>query len=191
MTLKLLDAEPEIESTLPDLFEVKNGQIVEVPPMSFYANEVANDLRSVLEQYLQSNKLGRARVEQVYEIPLPDDHSRIMRPDVSYISFERFPKNRPIPVEGLGFDVVPEWVIEVTSPNDKAEDVMEKIRDYLDGGVSVVWQVYPVLRALQIFDRSISSRFCTDTAEITSPFLPGFSLKLADILPEVERPDRD
>lgn len=153
--------------------------------MSFYANEVANELNDRFITYLRSNPLGRSRVEQVFEIPLPDDDTRIMRPDLAYVSYERWPKDRPIPLEGLGFDVVPEWVIEVVSPSDKAEDVVDKTREYFRGGVSVVWQIYPMNRVVYVFDGVSAIRVFDASQELPTPFLPGFSVKLAEILPAV------
>lgn len=37
----------------------------------------------------------------------------------------------------------PDVAVEVVSPNETAEDVREKVRDYLTAGTPLVWVIYP------------------------------------------------
>ncbi len=184
----LLEELPEVvdEQVVPDYYEVVRGQLVEVSPMSFYACEVANNLCDLLNQYLVIHKLGRTRIEQNYAIPLPEDGSRVMRPDLAYVSFDRCPKDRPMSLVGLGLDVIPELVVEVISPTDKAEDVMVKTENYFRGGVSTVWQIYPKSRFILAFNDWTHVRVVSECEECVIPQLSGFTFKLADILPPVE-----
>jgi Uma2 family endonuclease len=169
---------------LPDRFEVVNGEIVEVPPMSFYAVEVANLLAQAIARYLQANDIGRSRIDILYRIPLPEDKTRNRNPDVAFISYDRWARDRPLPLTGNALDVVPDLTVEVVSPTDFAEDVQEKTREYVRGGVRVAWQIYPRLRELHAFDGSGTIRVYTVADELDGgPVLPGFKVQMADLFP--------
>ena len=186
MLLELEPVEVITEQVIPDYYEVVRGQVVEVLPMSFYACEVANNLKDLLDHFLVGGKFGRTRIEQNYLIPLPEDKARVMRPDLAFVSFDRCPKDRPMSLVGLGLGVIPEFVVEVISPTDKAEDVMVKTQDYFRGGVSTVWQIYPTSRFTLVFDDATTGRLVREEQELAVPQLLGFTFKLADILPPVE-----
>ena len=51
--------EPETNVRLPDRYEVINGEVVELPPMSFFASEVANRIQNRLVVYGLNSGLGR------------------------------------------------------------------------------------------------------------------------------------
>ena len=175
------DATP---ARLPDRFEVVNGEVVEVPPMSFYATEVANLLDKAIVRYLLDNDIGRSRIDLLYRIPLPEDKTRNRNPDVAFISYDRWPRDYPISLTGNALDVVPDLAVEVISPTDPAEDVQEKAREYIRGGVRVAWQIYPRLRELHAYDGSQTIRILTAADVLDgAPVLPGFKVKLADLFP--------
>ncbi len=70
-----------VPESLPDHFEVVNGQIVETPYMSDYAVEVAHRLRRAVDRHLDTHDLGESGIERLYSIPQPDDGGRNRRPD--------------------------------------------------------------------------------------------------------------
>src|SRR6476469_8440097 len=107
------------DAKLPDRYEVVNGQVVEIPPMSAFASEFANRLRDQLVVYATRTNNGRARMDMLFRIPQGDDPTRNREPDVAFISFERWPENRPLPYRGNPVDVVPILVVEDASANDE------------------------------------------------------------------------
>jgi Uma2 family endonuclease len=172
------------EPARPDRYELVNGEMVEIPPMSLYAEEVANLLNEAFIRHLAANDVGRSRIELGFVLPLTEDAARTRKPDVAFVSYQRWPKNRPLPIDGVGIDVVPDLVVEVVSPTDKAEEVLDKAREYLRGGVPRVWHVYPKNRELheRVGD---AIRVYQDAADVTLPdLLPGFRFRLADLLPQ-------
>jgi Uma2 family endonuclease len=112
---------------------------------------------------------------------LSANHRRQHRPDVAYVSHERWPKDRPWP-DTDPWPVVPEIAGEVISPNDLAATIMQKVKDYLAAGVKLVWVVYPEQGWLHVFEAPDRLRGLTvaDTLEAPS-VLPGFSLPLAEL----------
>ncbi len=176
----------EPPTRLPEFFEVVHGDIIEVPPMGFYAVELSNLLSEALVLYLAANPIGRVRDEMLFQIPLPNDRTRNCRPDVAVILYDRWPKKKPLSLAGNAIDVVPNIAVEVISPTDLAEAVTKKAMDYLDGGVQLVWQIYPEARILFAHRPGGETRRVRADEDITADdILPGFRARLADLLPEV------
>ena len=182
MTTALL----EPPARLPEFFEVANGDIIEVPPMGFYAVEIANLLHAALIRYFADRDIGRPRHEMLFKIPLPNDRTRNCRPDVAVVLYDRWAKNRPLSLTGNAIDVVPNIAVEVISPTDLAEAVTTKAMEYLDGGVQLVWQIFPAARVLFAHRPGGETRRVRAEEEITvEDILAGFRVTLADLLPEV------
>lgn len=184
------------DARLPDHYEVVNGQIVEIPPMSAFSSEVANRLRDELAFYGRSSRRGRARNDLLFRVALPDDPSRNREPDVAFITFDRWPENQPLPYRGNPMDVVPNLVVEVASPTDEAEDLIAKAHEYLRAGVELVWVVYPRVRQLYAYTSvGAAPRLFTEADTLDGgTVLPGLSIPLAPLFPiaaDVPEQERD
>src|SRR5438067_11809552 len=115
------------------LYEIIDGQYVELP-MSAENVILANELSHEMAAYAKPRNLGRSLVEILFELPLVD-RSRNRRPDAAFVSYERWPRSRPLPPVGNAWAVVPELAVEFVSPSENADELMDKLRDYLDAGV--------------------------------------------------------
>ena len=180
---------------LPDHYEVVNGVIVELQPMSGFSSEVANRIRDHLTVYALSRKTGRTRSDMQFLIPLPEDPKRAYEPDAAFISFDRWPENRPMRYTGNPVDVVPELVLEVASPSDKAEAVLEKAHAYLRAGAMLVWVVFPRLRQVYAYTHpGTPPRIFTDGETLdAADVLPGFAVPMTGLFPPlvVEKDTKD
>src|SRR5207248_1455473 len=108
------------------LYEVVKGQRVEMPPMSAYSLLVASQLQNQLGPFVKAQKLGRAVTELLFIFDEQEDERR--RPDVAFVSAERWPLDRPLPEAG-DWAVVPDLAVEVVSPTDRYEDVASKLEE--------------------------------------------------------------
>jgi Uma2 family endonuclease len=174
-----------LEAILPDRYEVVNGEVVELEPMSGFASEIANRLNTRLAVYADQNPIGRPRMDMLFRLPLPEDPKRKREPDLAFISFERWPESRPMPYRGNPVDVVPDLMVEVASPTDTAEDLMAKADDYLRAGARLVWLIYPRLRRLDAYTaRGAPPRVFNETDALDGgEVLPGFSVPMAGLFP--------
>ena len=123
----VLAPDPAVErsSTSYDtLYEIIHGERVELPPMSILSNSVAGELFVELTLQLRTQRLGRATMEGLFI--LDGDENTRRRPDVAFVSAERWPLDRPIPETG-DWNVVPDLAVEVASPNDIFSDVVSKM----------------------------------------------------------------
>jgi Uma2 family endonuclease len=81
-------------------------------------------------------------------------------------------------------------VAEVVSPGDHANELNEKVGDYLRGGVKVVWVVYPISQQMHAFppgSNQIRVYFAADELD-AGDILPGFRTPVAPLFPPVEVP---
>lgn len=78
-------------------------------------------------------------------------------------------------------DGVPTLVVEILSPNDTVEQVEEKVADYLDAGVSLVWIVHPRFQTVTVHRPDSEPVLFNRHQDITAePHLPGFKVRVAD-----------
>jgi len=104
--------------------------------------------------------------------------NQMRRPDLAYFSTEQInhslqPDEEPIPA----------FVVEVISPTDDAENVEEKIGEYFQAGVEVVWHIYPMNHLVYVY--TSSRRHVTvclgDDRCSAAPVLPDFSLSVSEL----------
>jgi len=106
------------------------------------------------------------------------------RPDAAYVSFNRWPRNREVQ-SAAAWDVIPNLAIEIVSPSNGANEIVEKIEDYFSAGVERVWVVYPTVEKVYVYDAPASVQILTRTQTLEGgPMLPGFLLPLAEIYQE-------
>jgi Uma2 family endonuclease len=175
--------EPVAETRPPaeseSLYEVVNGRRVEPPPMGAYPTEIASILGQHLGLFAKTNGLGKVVVEMLFLIDPESDTER--RPDVAFVSSARWPRRRRAP-DDAAWDVIPDLAVEVVSRSDRAEDSLDKIREYFEAGVRVVWAIYPKLRVVHVFASFTAIRVLTRADELEGgELLPGFRLPLATL----------
>ena len=174
---KLMTAEDLL--ALPDngmRHELMRGELVEMPPASDDHGFVGNELSWRMNAFGDQRGLGRGRLAETGFQLSPDT---VLAPDYAFISYERMAA-RPQP-RGYA-QVVPDLVVEVTSPNDRQPPIDRKIRLWLEAGVRLVLAVYP--NTQEVFshhENGTVQRFGMDDTLTCEPVLPGFACPVADI----------
>lgn len=159
------------------LYEVVGGVRVEIVPMGAYAGLLAGELFAALLAFVKQHRLGRAAVETLFILDAEADLRR--RPDIAYVSADRWPLDRPVPTGD--WSVVPDLAVEVTSPNDIHYNVLAKVREYLDRGVRQVWVVEPAERKIYVYDAPTQVRIVAETDDLATDVIPGFMLKVSEL----------
>jgi Uma2 family endonuclease len=163
------------------LYEEVDGQQIERRPMSYYAGMIATKLAGRLIVHLdqQSPAPGAIAVEVIFRLPLPEGASRNRRPDFAFVSFDRWPIDRPMSSRDNAWDVVPDLTVEVTSPTDFAREQLQKVAEYFQAGVRLVWVVYPDMRCIHVYEAWNRIRVVTETETLDGGVvLPGFQYPL-------------
>jgi Uma2 family endonuclease len=148
--------------------ELIDGVMIVHSPASLRHDDLANCLRFLMSGYAAAKSLGT--------VLGPDGLVRIRRrrrvgPDLFFLAKDHVP--RPLPKEYRG---VPDLVLEVLSPSNRAYDLEEKRPLYRETGVKEIWLIDPDQQQV-IQDRRRGRRFVTTTVTtglVKSTVLPGF-----------------
>ncbi len=183
--------EADVDLLDDDFYEVVDGQRIETPPMSYYAGIVASELggQLILQMHQQAPPPGKVVVEVMFRLPLTLDTSRKRRPDIAFVSFERWASDRPMSSRDNAWDVVPDLAVEVISPTDFAQQQLQKVLEYFQAGVRLVWVVYPEQRQIYSYESPTQIRVLTvdDTLD-GGKVLSGFQLPLNRLFDPIAPP---
>ena len=163
-----------------ELYEIIDGQRIGLPPIAFQSALLACRVAHQIGSFVDAHDLGFVVTHGLFDLALLADRRR--RPKAAYVSYQRWPKDRAIPLTDNGLDVVPELVVEVVSPTDRIEELQEKIHDYFQAGVKLVWVVHPVLGVVHVYESLTAIRGLAPTDELDGgTVLPGFKLPIATL----------
>jgi Uma2 family endonuclease len=164
------------------LYELEDGVLVE-KATGWQEAILATWISAEIAAYLKTHDLGQVMGAHGPLRILPD---KVKLPDVSFISWNRFPTQRlgrrPIPV------LVPDLVVEVLSESNTKGEMNRKLRQYFAAGVTLVWYIDPETRSARVFTSP------TDVTELDEngllnggQVLPGFQLSLRQLFKRAER----
>lgn len=166
-----------------ELYEVIDGQRVRTPPMGLFAVWIASELYRRLGNFAEAQDIGRAIVEALFTLPAPVNRDR--RPDVAYVSFVRWAKDRPLPPTENAWYVVPNLATEVVSPTDIIDELEQKIDEYFRAGVELVWVVHPLLKKIHVYQSPTQITVLSRGDVLDGgTVVPGFNLPLMVLFPE-------
>jgi Uma2 family endonuclease len=168
--------------TDPPLFELVDGQRVDCS-MSVLNDFLGCKLLIYLASLVMPRKLGHVVHEVLFELPLAD-RTRSRRPDLAFVSFSRSPDDRRLPERGDAWPVVPDLAIELLSPNDEVDTLLDKLDEYFEAGVRQVWVIHPLRRVVYLFNAVADVRGLREPAEIDGgDILPGICIPVSAFLP--------
>jgi Uma2 family endonuclease len=166
-----------------ELYEIIDGQRIGLPPMAVYSVWIASLIHEHLAVFARTQGVGRALSEALFHLPSPVSRDR--RPDVAFVSYQRWAKNRSVPRTGNAWNVVPNLNVEVVSPTDSAEELQEKVEEYFRVGVELVWVVYPPQSKIYAYSSPTQVQVLTTADELDGgSVLPGFRLALSELFAE-------
>jgi Uma2 family endonuclease len=171
------DAAPALDRE-EKLYEIVDGKRVKKPPMSVVACLTASRLLGKLGGFVAKNHLGEVVCEMLFRLPLPADRSR--RPNVAFVSEERWPPKRRVDETAEAWDVVPDLAVEVISPSNTAVEIQGKLHEYFQAGVALVWIVYPRQQVVYVYTAATRVTILDRNGELDGgTVVPGFKLPVA------------
>lgn len=165
-------------------YELVDGQLVELE-MGGLSSWIGGQVYKRLDGHAKGGENGWAFPADAGIQCFPADSERVRKPDAFFVSRGRL-ENEQIPV---GFvRVVPDVAAEVISPNDQYYAVDQKVDEYLEAGIRLVWVVNPSSRTVMVYrSRGGDPSRLTDRDELSGEdVLPGFSCPIADLFPAAE-----
>jgi Uma2 family endonuclease len=162
-----------MEETKPYL-ELINGEVVPKAKPGPKHSAIVFELSGLLRNFLRANPIARGNTELRH---IQRDEERVFLPDVSVTLKSRWPKG----VTGL-VEVMPDFAIEVLSPDDRTGRVSERVNFYLRAGVSLIWIIDPELENITIYRPGTEPGFLQSQGTVDAmPVLPGFEVDLAEL----------
>lgn len=117
--------------------ELVRGRIVPLNVPNFRHGKLCARLATLLTCYAEERQLGHVLSNDA-GVVTEREPDTVRGPDVSVYSYARVPKG----ADPAGYpDAVPEVAIEVRSPTDRWPKVLEKVSEYLNAGIDLVYVV--------------------------------------------------
>jgi Uma2 family endonuclease len=172
----------EIHAKTKRLCELVDGVLVE-KTMGLRESFLALYIGRLIGNFIEPRRLGIVAGEAGM---MRLESGRVRMPDVSFISWTQLPNrrvpNKPIP------DLHPDLAVEVLSDGNTLAEMEIKRRDYFGAGTTLVWQVDPRSRTVEVFTSENQSTTCDISGVLDGgSVLPGFTLALADLFGELDR----
>lgn len=164
-------------------FELVDGELVEVPGAGALHTMIVFALARMLQDFVQQHDLGIVMPDGLaYVLRRGPDQVRI--PDVSFVAWDRVP-DEGVP-EGF-WEGAPTLAVEVVSPHDRADDIHERVQDFLESGTQQVWVLWPRRQSVSVYSPDGDTRELGPDAQLDGgDMLPGFSVTVGDLF-EVRR----
>ena len=152
--------------------ELWDGEVVEKAMPSRPHSTLVRELLTELTLHLRANPIASADTELRHaEV----ESEWVFLPDVSVTLHSRRPGP---PSEAKGPErVLPDFAIEVLSPDDRPGQLARRIASYMSAGVTLLWVVDPEDEQITVWERGAEPRLVAPGETLSAaPVLPGFSI---------------
>lgn len=172
----LLTAEQFAKKDFGPWAELVRGEVVQMPRPEQQHGLVCVNIVYPLETWSRRDERGYVIANDA-GVVTERNPDTVRGPDVMFIPMDRCPKQR-LP---RGIDIVPSLAVEVMSPSDRWKQLLKKVGEYLERGVSEVWIVDPKKRQVHIYRPDDEPTVLTEDVTIRSEaVLPGFECEVRE-----------
>ncbi|MBI3303795.1 MAG: Uma2 family endonuclease [Deltaproteobacteria bacterium] len=166
---------------LPDddhKYELVAGELIRMPPSNFLHGTIAMNFGRLLSEHAIKYDLGVVCTADT-GFKLRQNPDTVRAPDVAFVSRER------ILVEGKPekfWPGAPDLAVEVVSPSDRFDHVLEKVEEYLAAGARLVWIALPRTQAVMVCRTAREAKILRGEDELSGEdVLPGFVCRVKDL----------
>ena len=156
---------------------VRGVLIVREPPSTAHGKTAAELLYQVMH-HVKAQDLG-AVFAQDTGFKIGHDPDTVRAPDVAFVTRARLHQ-----VAERGYaDVAPDWVAEILSHGDRPGELLDKIGQWLDAGVRLVWVIDPLHQHASIYRADGTMSIAGPADDLNGEdVIPGFRCPLRAIL---------
>jgi len=127
--------------------ELVAGELTQMPPSGFLHGTVAGNFARLLGEYVAKYDVGVISVAEA-GYTLRQNPDTVRAPDVAFVSKERIlAHGKPEKF----WEGAPDLAVEVVSPNDRFDDVLGKVQEYLAAGARLVWVALPRTKSIMVY----------------------------------------
>ncbi len=162
-------------------YELVKGELIEMAPTGDVHGIVAMWLGAQLANFADAHDLGLV-VGTDTGFTLFNDPDTVRAPDAAFIAKERLK-----PLTGKFFTIAPDLAVEVISPSETAAEINDKVLEYFEAGVRLVWIIYPRTKTVHVYTAAdevdiLKANETLDGRDV----LPGFKLPVGDIFKKIQ-----
>ena len=154
------------------------GELIVMSPTGSESGRQNGDLFGQIWYWNRQSKLGVV-FDSSTGFTFPNGAKR--SPDVSWIEISRWHELTKQQQRRFA-PIAPDFVLELLSPNDRLQDVQQKMREYQECGVKLGWLIYPDEKRVEIY------RLGKDIETLIAPqslsgenLMPGLIVELNEI----------
>jgi Uma2 family endonuclease len=165
------------------LYELVDGILV-AKTMGLDESCIAINIGTLLNIFVRPRGLGLvAGADGTIQL----DINLVRIPDVSFTSWERVP-GREVPKDPVPL-LVPDLAVEVISRSNTPKEMAEKLREYFEKGVRLVWYVRPSKRVVDVYTSPDHFTRLTASMQLDGgDVLPGFTVQVGELFEMPKRP---
>lgn len=155
--------------------ELIDGEIVDKGMPTPEHGYIVDNATLPIKLHLKNNRLGRSGPEIRYRIPDDPDHA--LMPDWSFT----LGMDEPVAIRGAA-QRLPDFALEVQSPDDELAALRKKVRLYLQHGTKLVWLILPRQRIIEVYWANGTEQVCAvgETLDF-GDLLSGMTIAAKDI----------
>jgi Uma2 family endonuclease len=162
--------------------ELIDGILVE-KTVGFRESMIAMEIAHALRDFVMRDDLG---VVFGPDGPIRLRLGLVRIPDAGFISWDKFP-NDEVPEDAI-CKVTPDLAVEVVSKHNTRAEMEQKLREYFQAGVRLVWYIYPNERRATVFTSPARRKEIDASGMLEGgKVLPGFSLPVATVFSPLRR----
>jgi Uma2 family endonuclease len=155
-------------------YEVVDGEL-RISPAGLRHERIVARLIGLLGQFVDERRLGDVLGSNLLYV-LPSGNKRA--PDVSFVAAGRLEGFR----HAVFPELAPDLAVEVISPGDSPRQVLDRVGEYLQAGVRLVWVIEPEGRTASIYRTLTDVRNVEESGSLEGDVLLGFRCALSDLL---------
>jgi Uma2 family endonuclease len=159
-------------------YELVKGELRKMSPAGSEHGAIIVNVTVLLGQHVKRNNLGVCfGAETGFKIA--SDPDTVRAPDVAFVSRGRIPETG---IPKKFWPGAPDLAVEVLSPGDTAEEVEEKVEDWLSAGARAVWVVSPKRRGVSVYRSMTDVTRLSESDELDGgDVVPDFRCKVSEI----------
>jgi Uma2 family endonuclease len=168
----------ELSATSECRYDLIRGELIEMSPAGARHGRIAATLARLVGNFVAEYGLGVVFAAETGFI-LTQQPDTVLGPDAAFVRSDRLPPDE----EQDGYlRLAPDLAVEVISPSDRAGQVSDKVAEYLDAGVRLLWVIEPRRRIVTAYTPDRHALILREHDELDGgDVLPGFHLPVAEL----------
>ncbi len=156
-----------------DDYEYVKGELVPMSATSLEHGRICANVSGCLRLYMRENRLdARVFVETGFRVG-----EGVLKPDVAFLSAARVPED-----EKKAAPIPPDLAVEIISPSDVSQRVVEKAFAYLEAGTRRVWVLQPVSKTVMVYRSETDITLLMPSDTLTGEdVVEGFACQVAEL----------